>query len=244
MSPTFNPLVDQADEESLSQYFPNIPENNEFPLFPVSAWMKHQFKRLISLEERHLLPARLLKYLILEHCFVAPELPIVTFYYSFMWKPPRIEGLPTNGAAFFTLYYIIKLISAIFALYYYKSIVGKIQKDAGLERTISLEMFDKIDLLNHWTILGGIVSIGNLIYDIIVLSYLRCNANGCPYVTSSDPDESSVSNFFTMNLMSFILIAIFPLIYYLTLVCTCCSCKKKEETKRLLEENELSDTPL
>ncbi len=247
MPPTFNPLVDQADvdEESLSQYFPNVPDRNEFPLFPVSSWMKHQFKRLISLEERPLLGARLMKYLILQHCFIIPELPLIA-YGSYMWKPPRIEGLPMNGATFFTLFYINKLISALIALYYYKAIVTKIQKDAGLERPVSLEMFDKIDLLNHWTILAGIVVVWNTIYDIIVLAYLRCNVSGCPHVTSSDPDESSVSNFHTMLIMNFVLIALFPLIYYIMLTCTCCCCssKKKQDTKRLLQDTELSDTPL
>lgn len=243
MSPTANPLRVQADADQENRDFPNVGENNEFPLFPVSSWMKHQFNRLISLEERSLLGARLIKYLILQRCFLAPELPFI-LYASFMVKPPRIEGLPMNGAAFFTLCIISKIISAIFEIYYFKFIVSKIQKDAGLERHVSLEMFDKIDLFNAWTICAEIVVAWNMIYGIIVLVYLKCNPSGCPYVTSSDPSGSSVSYLNTMFIVNFVLIVLFPFIYYLSLTYTCCSTKKKEETKVLLQDIELSDTPL
>ncbi len=243
MPQTLNPLDVQAAADKENQDLPDVRANNQFPLFPVSTWMKDQFTRLISLEERSLLGARLVKYLILQRCFLAPELPFIV-YASFMVKPPRIEGLPMNGAAFFTLCIVTKIISAIIEIYYFKVIVSKIQKDAGLERPVSLEMFDKIDLFNPWTILAGIVVAWNMIYGIIVLAYLKCNPSGCPYVTSSDPSGSTVGYLNTMFIMNFVLIVLFPFIYYLNLTCTCCSTKKKEETKVLLQGIELSDTPL
>lgn len=223
MTTTVNPLTTHlfTDEEN-QNVIQSLTKKDNFPLYPASTWMKHQFKRAMSKEERSLLLSRVFKYLILARTFINPEVPGLMISGTYAANPPEINGFPISCSFFFQIFVICKAISLVI-LFICLYMFLRAQKQAGIDRILSLEMLDHMKFSNIWTIIAGITTFLNMGMDAYVLYYLRCNASECSHVTSSNPDGSSVLQFQYYLIINFVLTVICPFIYWTQLVLPCCA---------------------
>lgn len=216
---TLNPVLGDSTHDVEFQSTQTLIKK-EIPLFPASTWIKEQFKRALSPEENDFLPARTLKYLIIQRAFLNQDLILLMSLGPFLTNPPEIEGL--DALLFFEMLFAIKVISGVIFIIC-SLMLAREQKKAGIARLVSIEMFDHLKLSNTWLVIAGVLMLLNTLLDILVLCLLRCSASECNFVKSSHADSISVLKFQYSLIINLLLVLFFPFIYWKMLVFSRCS---------------------
>lgn len=206
-------LEHDEDEEDTLHHDHSIDEEG---LFPLNVWMKNQWIRLFSIEERPLLASRLIKYLLIQRSIVNPEMMLWGFCVSYLFVSPTIDDLPMNSFSFFLLFVLFKSISGLF-LAYFAHLTQKAQEISKIKRVCSLEMIDQINLADDYTFFTGILVYWNMLYDVFVLICLKCNATGCFHTSESSGTNTMFALYYLM-ISYFLFIPIFPFFYYIFLL--------------------------
>lgn len=211
----FKPVLRDYNQDVELQLPAKVITTDEVPLYPASTWLKHQFKRAISPEERGFLFSRTLKYLIVQRAALNQDMILLMSIGPFVTNPPDIEGI--NAPQFFKALFIIKLISGLIYMLCFQMLFRE-KKQAGIARVVSIEMLDYLKLSNVWLVISGVLMLMNTILDFVALSVLRCSATECSHVTSSDPDGNKVLQFQYSIVINLLLFLFFPFIYWKILV--------------------------
>lgn len=228
---TLNPIVSHFSQDVENQ---SVKMNIEgVPLYPASIWLKHEFKRAISIEERPFLLVRMLKYFILHRAALNPDILLLVTIGPYITNPPEINGLPIDSKVFFPIIFTIKAVISVILIACFASFTRS-QRQAGIARILSLEMLDHMKLKDTVTMIAGATIYITLLSDILVLCWLRCSATDCSQVTSSNPGSSSVLNYQYTLIINFLLAILFPFIYWLFLVCK----KSRSDPSRIMNKNE------
>ncbi len=186
----------------------------EIPLYPASTWLKHEFKRAISAEERSFLFLRTWKYFILYRAALNPDLITLLFIGPCIANPPDMDDLPVNSKVLFPFFFGIKLVTGVILIFCFVMFTRS-QRRAEIPRILSLEMLDHLKISEVATMIASVTIFLTMIWDIILLYWLHCGTTDC---------NSAVFNLYCSLILNFLFAIPFPFVYWLFLVSkrTCC----------------------
>ncbi len=182
---------------------------SEMPLYPASTWLKNEFKRAISVEERSFLLLRIWKYFMLYRAALNPDFITLLFLVPCITNPPdNIDGLPVNSKVLFPFFFVIKLVTAIILVFSFVMFTRS-QRLTEIPRILSLKMLDHMKITDAVTMIASITIFITMIWDIVLLLWLQCSTTTC---------NSAVFNLYCCLILNLIFAIPFPFIYWQFLV--------------------------